>query len=135
MTDDRRDPDHVDDDFKAEQTVKVYLVWNDETCVWEIDGPTVDGYCLDGNDSVGHDLCVPLTKAEQEVVDRADSAELPNAPELVLMFAKVVDLWVIVSHVGGIAGPFTSEQAAITEASLAHHSGWSVKPIRPTSPG
>ena len=69
---------------KIEQTVKVYLEWDEGR--WVIDPVTVDGYPLDANDTATNDLFREhWTEADAAAMETAQRAHIPNADELALL--------------------------------------------------
>lgn len=99
---------------KIEQTVKVYLLWDDENNEWVIDPITCDGSELDGStdgvvincgdhddhEDVDNDVC------EAEAV-RAGLADLPNARELLHMLAEWFGYGVLLDGRAAVGGKFT----------------------------
>ena len=79
------------EDAKIEQSVKVYLDWDEVNKRWEIDPITVDGHQLDALDGADTDLFkefwTPEIKAE---VEAANEAPLPNAEQLILLLLEAL---------------------------------------------
>ncbi|MGX5718381.1 hypothetical protein [Arthrobacter sp. MAHUQ-56] len=79
------------EDAKIEQSVKVYLDWDEVNKRWEIDPVTVDGHQLDGLDGADTDLFkdfwTPEIKAE---IETANAEPLPNAEQLILLLLEAL---------------------------------------------
>ena len=77
---------------KIEETVKVYLLWDDQAGAWVIDPLTCDGAQLDGLERGAYINCADLDVADdhggcEAEADRANIAPLPNADELLRLLA------------------------------------------------
>lgn len=71
---------------KIEQTVKVYLEWDEVNGRWFIDPVTVDGHPLDADDTATNDLFPEYwTEAKTAALEAAQRARIPNADELALL--------------------------------------------------
>lgn len=60
------------DDIKIEDTLKVYMVWDEDGQAWEVDGTTMDGYALDSDGLYNtldgkYDSLPPEKQAEHDV--------------------------------------------------------------------
>lgn len=79
------------EDAKIEQSVKVYLDWDEVNRRWEVDPVSVDGHPLDGLDSADTDLFkefwTPAFVAEMEA---ANATMLTNADQLVLLLLEAL---------------------------------------------
>lgn len=134
------DRTHVSEDFRVEQHVKVYLTWDDEAGAWYVDGPTFDGYPLDGLDDVSVDRSLSdLTAAELDIRERARHAPLPTGDELVVLLADYDKpkgpSWQITNMRGDVVETFHSEGAA-TDRLQAYDGTHSVEalPAEPKEP-
>jgi hypothetical protein len=76
---------------KIEQTLKIYVMWDDVNHRWAIDPVTVDGHALDTNDSASNDLDAEhWTAADTAEMDAANAAPVPNADQLVLLLLEAL---------------------------------------------
>lgn len=79
------------EDAKIEQSVKVYLEWDEVNRRWIVDPVTVDGHSLDGLDGADADL-FPEYRTPEFVAEMAaaDEAPLPTADQLVMMLLEAL---------------------------------------------